>query len=138
MAINPRSHTPVYVQLAELLRERIESGDLPPGSTLPSESRLSQEYGIGRDAVRNAIALLRSEGMVSTMKGQATWVRETVPPEQVELLPGSIVSARMPSSRERHQMDLDEGVPVLAVQGPDRKVQLHAADRVVLFYPESD
>lgn len=138
MAINPRSHTPVYVQLAELLRERIESGDLPPGSALPSESRLSQEYGIGRDAVRNAIALLRAEGMVSTMKGQATWVREALPREQVELLPGSTLSTRMPSTRERHQMELDEGVPVVIVQGPDGKVQMYAADRVVLFSPGSD
>ncbi|WBB79303.1 GntR family transcriptional regulator [Micromonospora sp. WMMD882] len=138
MAINPRSHTPVYVQLAQLLRDRIESGDLPAGSAVPSESRLSQEYGIGRDAVRMAISLLRAEGVVSTSRGLGSWVREDLPREQIKLLPGSKVSARMPSSRERHQMDLDEGVPVLIVEGPDGKVQMHAADRVVLHYPESD
>ena len=71
MAIDPRSHTPVYVQLADLLREQIESGDLAPGSVLPSEARLTQEYGIGRDAVRMAISLLRSEGLVTTVRGPA-------------------------------------------------------------------
>ncbi|MBQ1042659.1 GntR family transcriptional regulator [Micromonospora sp. C32] len=96
MAIDPRSHTPVYVQLADLLRERIESGEMSAGSTLASEARLSQEYGIGRDAVRMAISLLRSEGLVSTRRGHGTVVRETPQRRQVELAAGARVVARMP------------------------------------------
>jgi GntR family transcriptional regulator len=137
MAINPRSHTPVYVQLAELLRERIEAGDLPPGSTLPSESRLGQEYGIGRDAVRNAIALLRSEGMVSTMKGQPTRVRERPEREQIELPAGGTAISRMPSSAERRELDLDEGVPVLEIRSPGAPVQVLPGDRAELTRPHS-
>lgn len=45
MTIDPRSHTPVYVQLADLIREQIESGVLPPEASIGSETRLSQEYG---------------------------------------------------------------------------------------------
>ncbi|MER7168304.1 GntR family transcriptional regulator [Micromonospora sp. NPDC000207] len=138
VSIDPRSHTPVYVQLAELLRRRVESGDLQPGSLLPSESHLSQEYGIGRDAVRAAIALLRSEGVMTTTKGRGTWVREAPRRTDIELAPGGSTVARMPSSRERREMDLDEGVPVLEIHGPDGDVQIRPADQTRVTRPQSD
>ncbi|MFJ1539581.1 GntR family transcriptional regulator [Micromonospora chalcea] len=138
MAIDPRSHTPVYVQLADLLRERIESGEMQAGSTLASEARLSQEYGIGRDAVRMAISLLRSEGLVSTRRGHGTVVRETPQRRQVELAPGGSVVARMPTGAERRNMLLDEGVPVLEIHGPEGDVELLPGDEVELTRPAHD
>ncbi|BCL13856.1 GntR family transcriptional regulator [Micromonospora sagamiensis] len=135
MTINPRSHTPVYVQLAELVRARIESGDLPVGSPLPSEARLGQEYGIGRDAVRMAIALLRSEGVVSTSKGHGSWVREQHERAKVELTSGSSAIVRMPSSRERREMDLDEGVPVIEIRNPKGEVTVLPGDQTELIRP---
>ncbi|MFD6638035.1 GntR family transcriptional regulator [Micromonospora chalcea] len=138
MTIDPRSHTPVYVQLADLLRERIESGEMPAGSTLASEARLSQEYGIGRDAVRMAISLLRSEGLVSTRRGHGTVVRETPQRRQIELVPGASVVARMPTGAERRAMLLDEGVPVLEVHGPEGDVELLPGDEIELTRPAHD
>ncbi|MER7268447.1 GntR family transcriptional regulator [Micromonospora carbonacea] len=135
MTIDPRSHTPVYVQLADLLRERIEAGDLPAGSTIGSETQLMQEYGIGRDAVRMAIALLRSEGLVVTVRGHGSYVREAPPRRRVELVPGATVVARMPSGTERRAMQLDEGVPVLEVRGPDGGVEVLPGDEVELTRP---
>ncbi|XTZ15890.1 GntR family transcriptional regulator [Micromonospora echinospora] len=135
MTINPRSHTPVYVQLAELVRARIEAGDLPPGSPLPSESHLGQEYGIGRDAVRMAIALLRSEGVVSTSKGHGSWIREQPERAKVELTPGSAAIVRMPSSRERREMDLDEGVPVIEIRSAEGDVTVLPGDQTELVRP---
>ncbi|WP_328343513.1 GntR family transcriptional regulator [Micromonospora sp. NBC_00421] len=135
MTIDPRSHTPVYVQLADLLREKIESGELPAGSTVASEARLAQEYGIGRDAVRMAISLLRSEGLVNTMRGRGTLVREAPARRQVELPGGGRVIARMPSGAERRRMQLDEGVPILEVHGPQGDVELLPGDEVELIRP---
>ncbi|MEU5940683.1 GntR family transcriptional regulator [Micromonospora sp. NPDC047548] len=135
MTLDPRSHTPVYVQLADLLRERIESGALPAGSTVGSETRLMQEYGIGRDAVRMAISLLRSEGLVSTSRSQGTRVRETPQRRPVELSPGATVIARMPSGTERRTMQLDEGVPVLEIRGHQGDVEILAGDEVELTRP---
>jgi GntR family transcriptional regulator len=135
MTIDPRSHTPVYVQLADLLRERIEAGDLPAGSTIGSETQLMQEYGIGRDAVRMAIALLRSEGLVVTVRGHGSYVREAPPRRRVELVPGATVVARMPSGTERRAMQLDEGVPVLEVRCPDGGVEVLPGDEVELTRP---
>ncbi|MFE9688359.1 GntR family transcriptional regulator [Micromonospora sp. NPDC005806] len=135
MTIDPYSHTPVYVQLADLLRQRIESGDLAAGANVGSESRLVQEYGIGRDAVRMGIALLRSEGLVTTSRGHGTRVREAPERRQVELAPGASVTARMPNGGERRSMQLDEGVPVLEVRDPKGGVEVFAADEVELTRP---
>lgn len=135
MTIDPYSHTPVYVQLADLLRERIESGELAAGASVGSESRLVQEYGIGRDAVRMAIALLRSEGLVATSRGHGTRVREMPQRQQVELAPGASVIARMPSGKERRSMQLDEGVPILEVRDADGNVEVLAGDEVELTRP---
>ncbi|MGC4854624.1 GntR family transcriptional regulator [Micromonospora sp. DT4] len=136
MTIDPRSHTPVYVQLADLLRQRIESRDLVPGTALPSEARLTQEYGIGREAVRMAIALLRTEGLVNTVRGHGSYVREEPERRQVELMAGGSVIARMPSGAERRSMQLDEGVPILEVHSPQGDVELLPGDEVKLTRPK--
>ena len=135
MAIDLRSHTPVYVQVANLLRKRIESGELPPGSPLPSEARLTQEYGIGREAVRMAMALLRSEGLVSTVRGHGTRVRETPKRQQIEMPAGASVIARMPTGPERDELHLDEGVPVLEIRYPEGRVEIKPGDQVELTRP---
>jgi GntR family transcriptional regulator len=70
---------PLYTQLADILRERIRSGELPPRSLLPSESYLQQEQGVSRGTVRMAISILRDEGLVVTISGRGTFVRERDP-----------------------------------------------------------
>jgi GntR family transcriptional regulator len=66
--------TPMYTQLADILREMITSGELEPRSPLPSESYLQQEHGIARGTVRMAIGVLRNEGLVVTISGRGTFV----------------------------------------------------------------
>ncbi|MGC5021677.1 GntR family transcriptional regulator [Micromonospora sp. DT47] len=135
MTVDPRSHTPVYVQLADILRQQIESGEMSPGSALPSEARMTQEYGVGREAVRMSISLLRSEGLVNTVRGHGSYVRETPQRRQVELSPGASVVARMPSGTERRAMQLDEGVPVLEVRDAKGDVEVLPGDEVELTRP---
>ena len=54
--------TPLYVQLAEIIRGMISSGDLPPRTPLPSESYLQQQHGVSRGTVRLAMGMLRDGG----------------------------------------------------------------------------
>jgi DNA-binding GntR family transcriptional regulator len=70
---------PLYTQLADILREMITKGELQPRSPLPSESYLQQEQGIARGTVRTAIGILRDEGLVVTISGRGTFVRERDP-----------------------------------------------------------
>jgi GntR family transcriptional regulator len=65
---------PVYRQLASILRDRIESGDLPPGRALPSRERLADEFAVARGTVEKALALLREDGLVQTTPGRGVFV----------------------------------------------------------------
>jgi GntR family transcriptional regulator len=67
--------TPLYTQLANILREMIKSGELQPRAPLPSESYLQQEQGVSRGTVRMAVAILRDEGLVVTIGGRGTFVK---------------------------------------------------------------
>jgi GntR family transcriptional regulator len=67
--------TPLYVQLADILRGMIASGELEPRALLPSESYLQQEHGVSRGTVRTAVRILRDEGLVVTIGGRGTFVR---------------------------------------------------------------
>src|SRR5919107_5029209 len=133
--IDPSADRAVFRQLADLLRKQIEWGELRPGEPLPSELRLAQEYGISRTTVRQAIAQLRTEGLVSVDRPRGTFVRI---PEEIELVGlgrGERASARMPTDAERRSLRLGEGVPVLVVTGTDGSTTVHPADRVQLTRP---
>lgn len=67
---------PLYYQLAERLREQIESGALAPGTQLPSERELSEELGISRMTVRQAITYLAQKGTLVIKPGIGTFAAE--------------------------------------------------------------
>jgi GntR family transcriptional regulator len=133
--IDPSADRAVFRQLADLLREQIESGALGPGDPLPSELRLVQEHGISRTTVRQAIAQLRTEGLVSVERPRGTFVRIPEETRLVTLGRGERVSARMPTDAERRSYRLSEGVPVLVVTATDGTRTVHPADRVQLTRP---
>jgi len=72
---------PLPVQLAGILRGQILGGELEPGQKLPSEASMMQRYEVSRNTVRQAIALLRTEGYVQTRPqyGSRVKVREEWP-----------------------------------------------------------
>lgn len=65
---------PRYLQLAELVRQRVIKGHWPPGSMLPSIEQLMDEFDVARVTVRQAIALLAEEGLISPQRGRGTFV----------------------------------------------------------------
>lgn len=130
MTLNPRSYVPIYQQLADVLREQIHSGDLPPGAPIPGENRLAKDHGIGRETVRKALAVLRSEGIIVTRKSEGTFVREDKARRTVAIDSTTIVIARMPTPAERVDLDLDEGTPVVVIRRGESEPELVPADRV--------
>jgi GntR family transcriptional regulator len=71
---------PMYRQIAEDLRYRIESGELSPGSQLMTEIELRERYNASRNTVRDAIKWLITRGLVETRPGQGTFVTERIVP----------------------------------------------------------
>ncbi len=68
-----------YKELAAVLRAGIQSGQYLPGSTLPKQADLADEYGVNIKTVRNAVALLESEGLVTPVRRRGTVVRSRPP-----------------------------------------------------------
>lgn len=74
-----RPDVPVWVQLTDILRDKITSGELAPRDKLPSINRLMQDYGIADQTAQKAIAQLREEGLVRSVRGLGTFV---IPPDE--------------------------------------------------------
>jgi GntR family transcriptional regulator len=79
------SFVPLYFQLAEILKERIEAGQWQAEDRFPSESQLSSEFGISRTVIRPALALLESDGQLVRIKGRGTFVS---PPKRTVRIAG--------------------------------------------------
>jgi GntR family transcriptional regulator len=65
---------PMYIQLREILRSRIDDGDYIPGSAIPSESELAQTYGLHRLTVRSGLTALVNEGLLKPVQGKGVFV----------------------------------------------------------------
>lgn len=72
--LNRDLDSPIYVQLREIIRNKIENGEYIPGGKIPSESEFVDEYGLNRLTVRNAIGSLVKEGLLKQVKGKGVYV----------------------------------------------------------------
>jgi GntR family transcriptional regulator len=61
-------------QVEELLRGRIRDGTYAPGSRMPSESELSDEFGVSRATLRTVLAKLAVNGLILRKQGDGTYV----------------------------------------------------------------
>lgn len=64
----------LHRQAAEYIRDRIESGEYPVGSQIPTENELAALLGVSRPTVRQALENLAREGVLSRVKGRGTFV----------------------------------------------------------------
>jgi GntR family transcriptional regulator len=76
---------PMYRRIADDLRDKIESGELPHGSQLPTEIELRERYDASRNTVRDAMKWLITRGLVETRPGQGTFVVEKIVPFVTQL-----------------------------------------------------
>jgi GntR family transcriptional regulator len=103
MKLDKRSTVPLYIQLKELLQERIRQQVYAPGQQIPSELVLCQELTLSRPTVRQAIAELVSEGLLVIVKGKGTFV--AAEPERVELKGFHSASFSLLSARSLEAMN---------------------------------
>nr|WP_208449929.1 MULTISPECIES: GntR family transcriptional regulator [unclassified Burkholderia] len=69
-----RSPAPLYLQIADVMRQRISRGAWPVGHRLPSLEKLMAEFGVARITVRQAVELLARDGLLSSQQGRGTFV----------------------------------------------------------------
>ena len=75
--IDRDSHVPPWMQLAEILRDRIRKGEIT--NRLPGERSLQQEFGLAPVTIRKAVRKLAEEGIVQTTPGMGSFVVKASP-----------------------------------------------------------
>jgi GntR family transcriptional regulator len=69
-----RSRVPLYVQVASVMRQRVEGGRWREGDKISTIEELESEFGVARVTIRQAIEMLRSEGLLDAQQGRGTFV----------------------------------------------------------------
>lgn len=76
MEIDPRSHIPVYLQIADAIREAVASGVYLPGEAIPSLKAMALEAHVNPNTVQKAYDELAREGLIYSQRGRGLFVAE--------------------------------------------------------------
>ncbi|WUI04285.1 GntR family transcriptional regulator [Spirillospora sp. NBC_00431] len=113
---------PKYARVVLELRRRIENGDFPPGSLLPSESQLVREFAVGRTTVVRALQMLQQDGWITREHGRGSFVKGRPPTTAQTTRPGLAVLDRPETSAGVTLVGVDQVEapgPVAALLGVD-------------------
>jgi GntR family transcriptional regulator len=127
----PNRFIPLYYQLENILRSKIEAGEALPNQKLPTEQELSREYKISRATVRQALAALVSEGLLYRKQGKGTFVTEKATQTKSVKLTGFTEDL----FSEGHQAEV-KILEIRPVAAPDRiaaALRLPTGDEVIRF-----
>ncbi len=127
----PNRFIPLYYQLENILRSKIEGGEVLPNHKLPTEQELSREYKISRATVRQALAALVSEGLLYRKQGKGTFVTEKATQTKSVKLTGFTEDL----FTEGHQAEV-KIMEIRPVPAPDRVagvLRVPAGEQVVRF-----
>ena len=73
--MTPDHAPPRYAQIVAEIKKRIDRGTYPPGTLLPSEHQLVDEFGVSRPTVVKSLSVLRQDGWIDTRQGKGSFVR---------------------------------------------------------------
>lgn len=127
-------------EIAASIAARIRSGEIPPGTRLPSEPELARSFGVSRNTLREAVSVLREQGLTATKQGIGTF---TLDPSQDAHFPVDVGiehlmsttemisrAGHKPSSRD-YQLVTGPGDPTARQQlRLAHEEQLHCVERV--------
>ena len=80
--------SPLYIQLREVIRSKIEDGEYPVGTAIPSESQLAETYDLNPLSVRSALSALKYEGLLRSVQGKGVFVNGPKAERDLETLGG--------------------------------------------------
>jgi GntR family transcriptional regulator len=143
--LDRNSAIPLYVQLTDLIRDKITSGEWVPDQKIPSENEFNTLFGISRMTARQVLARLVDEGLLFRVQGKGTFVshrkistrspsymgiREQLEQKgyatSTEILSEALVEA---DARVARELGLEEGTPVYAIRRlrrvDDTPISLH-------------
>ena len=85
---NVNYKSPLYIQLREVIRSKIEDGEYPVGTAIPSEAQLAETYNLHPLSVRSALSALKYEGLLRSVQGKGVYVNGPKTERDLETLGG--------------------------------------------------
>ena len=147
MSNDSNNRLPLYAQVENVIIGRISNGSLPPGTRLPSEDSLVEEYAVSRTTIRAAMQSLVQRGLVEIRRGKGTFVTHPKITQELTELTGfvedmqalgrdatakildqQVVAANQVVAR---QLALPQGAPVVRIQ------RVRLADGMPLSFDET-
>lgn len=145
-AVGKFSTRPLYLQVKDMLIQRIAAGDWKPGAAIPNEIELSRELGISVGTVRKALDEMEHERLISRRQGRGTFVIDQTSTEHAvrfsnirdpgavriggDLVNCTIVAAAANQTEAQH-LELRNGEPIFRIH------RLRAHHGVPLMVEES-
>ena len=119
---------------ANRLREDIIEG-CRDGDKIDPEEVLAVRYGVARNTMRKAVALLRGQGILASVHGRGTYVVAVPRRASVALAPGDRARAYLPDDDERARRQMPPGVPVIRVTRADGRTEFYSGARADVTGP---
>lgn len=119
-----RTGAPIYEQIVEQVRSRIDSGALRPGDQLPTVRQLALELRVNFNTIARAYRMLDEAGLISTQQGRGTYILEADTPENSARLRRARLDDlinQFLSDASRHGYSLDEITAEVNIQLQKRK-----------------
>lgn len=140
------SAMPVYIQIAEMLKKQILSGELPEGERLPGEHQLAAQFGTSRVTLRKGLQILEEQKLILQRRGIGAFVTYNMPRRHYR-----IAILEIPAEGEYGDIVLAELMPALSqlnecdftvLRGADTSVETllqklneHACDGLIAIAP---
>src|SRR5262245_50810624 len=70
------STKPLYIQVRDVLTERIATGEWKPSAAIPNEGDLAREFGVSSGTMRKALDMLEDEKLLTRRQGRGTFVND--------------------------------------------------------------
>lgn len=121
MSRSVKKETPLYIKIADILKQEIITGVLNPGDMLPSENKICETYGVSRDTARKSLQKLEHDNLIYSKPKIGYFVKSpkhnTFSINLMEQLPGCTTRYR-----DIHGILPDEHIQEVLQIDPARKV----------------
>lgn len=113
MSFEPIKKTRVYSVIIKKIKKSVEQGELKPGDQLPSERDLSKRLSVSRSAVREAISVLESSGIVERLHGVGVFLKKNTQDEILDRI-NTIINKGFSRNNLIELIEVRQGIEVQA------------------------
>lgn len=87
-----KKYNPLYKRIEQYITDQIQKGNWQPGTRIPSENELSEQFGVSRITIKNALSELVNLGIVYRQQGKGTFVGELTQADVLSQIPKSALA----------------------------------------------